>query len=126
MSKVVQQLSEGLAETVQAAGARLVRVEARRRLAATGIVWSTDGLIVTANHIVRRDDKIRVGLPDESTVDAELIWARSDIQIFALLRVNASGLKPMDVADIEKAAVGHLVPGPWSTRPYCPGNIRHY
>ena len=108
MSKVVQQLSDGLADTVKAAGASLVRVEARRRLPATGIVWSADGLIVTANHIVRRDDKIRLGLPDESTVSAELV-GRDPTTDIALLRAKTDGLTPLVQANIDEAAVGHLV-----------------
>ena len=43
--------SEGLAETVETAGPGVVRVEGRRRLPASGVVWSSDGVIVTAEKI---------------------------------------------------------------------------
>ena len=49
MSDVLQQVSDALADTAAAVSTGVVRVEARRRLAATGIVWSPDGVIVTAH-----------------------------------------------------------------------------
>ncbi len=55
MTQVLENLSDELATTVETAGPAVVRVEARRRLPATGIVWSSDGVIVTAHHIVHRE-----------------------------------------------------------------------
>ncbi|MCB0013943.1 MAG: trypsin-like peptidase domain-containing protein, partial [Anaerolineales bacterium] len=108
MSDILQQLSVGMAGAVETAGPSVVRVEARRRLPATGIVWSADGLIVTANHIVRRDDKIKVGLADGNTVEAELV-GRDPTTDLAVLRVSDVALTPLKPADLDKAAVGNLV-----------------
>jgi len=72
MTDVLQRVSEALAATVEVAGSGVVRVEARHRLPATGIVWSPDGVIVTAHHVVEQDDSIRVGLPNGQTVAATL------------------------------------------------------
>ena len=47
MAEVLKALSAALVETVAAAEAGIVRVDARRRLGASGIVWSADGVIVT-------------------------------------------------------------------------------
>ena len=56
--------SDALADAVAQAGRSIVRVDGRHRQAASGIVWTADGLIVTADHVVERDDDLHVGLPD--------------------------------------------------------------
>ncbi len=107
MTTVLSNLSDALAEVAETAGRSIVRVEARRRLPATGIVWSEDGVIVTANHIVRHDKKIRVGLPDGDAVDAELV-GRDPTTDIAVLRVDASGLTAATWAAADSLKVGHL------------------
>src|SRR5712692_4824884 len=91
MTTLLQQVSEALAATVEAISPGLVRVEARRRLPATGIVWSADGVIVTAHHVVERDDDITVGLPNGETAAAKLI-GRDPSTDLAVLRTDAKGL----------------------------------
>src|SRR5690606_11003399 len=105
---VLQSLSNDLAATVEAAGKSIVRIEARRRQSASGIVWSADGVIVTAHHVVERDENIRVGLPDGSTVPATLV-GRDPTTDIAVLRVQSSGLTPATWADASEMRVGHLV-----------------
>jgi S1-C subfamily serine protease len=107
MTDALQNLSNAMAQTVAAAGSSIVRVEARRRLAASGIVWSADGLIVTAHHTVQQDDKIQVGLPDGQTVSATLV-GRDPTTDLALLRADAKNLTPLAPA-AESMQVGHLV-----------------
>ncbi|CAN5830461.1 trypsin-like peptidase domain-containing protein [soil metagenome] len=67
------ELSNALADAVDRIAASTVTVKARRRVPATGIVWSGDGLVVTANHVVERDDEIAVVLPNGSEVAADLV-----------------------------------------------------
>ncbi|RME41064.1 MAG: serine protease, partial [Caldilineae bacterium] len=43
-------VSNELATVAETAGVSVVRVEGRRRVPASGIVWAADGLIVTAHH----------------------------------------------------------------------------
>jgi S1-C subfamily serine protease len=107
MTKVLQELSNGLAATAETAGASVVRVEARRRLPATGIVWSSDGVIVTAHHVVTEDEGIGVGLPDGQTVLAALV-GRDPTTDLAVLRAEATDLTPPDWVDLESLCVGHL------------------
>jgi S1-C subfamily serine protease len=57
---------------------------------------------------VRRDDGIRVGLPDGRSVAAQLIGRDQSADI-ALLRAEVDGLVPMLMAGEENLAVGHLV-----------------
>jgi S1-C subfamily serine protease len=108
MSESVLKLSLGLAESVATASSAVVRVEGRRRLPATGIIWSDDGLILTASHVVRRDDGIHVRLPDGHSVAAQLI-GRDHTTDIALLRAEIDGLVPLLVAGEENLAVGQLV-----------------
>lgn len=93
MSNVLSNLSETLTETVESVGPSLVRIEGRRRMAASGIVWTEDGLVVTANHVVKRDQKLVIGLPDGQGVEAELI-GRDPSTDLALIKVEASDLRP--------------------------------
>jgi len=110
MATLLQQVSEALAATVEAVSPGLVRVEARRRLPASGIIWSADGVIVTAQHVIEQDEAIRVGLQSGQTVPATLI-GRDATTDLAVLRVSIVDLAPPAWAepDLASVRVGHLV-----------------
>jgi S1-C subfamily serine protease len=110
MSGVLQSISNELAGAVSAVGPGLVRVEARRRLPATGIVWSADGVIVTAHHVVEQEENIQIGLADGQSVGASLV-GRDPTTDLAVLRSEAKGLTPPTWAtfDPQTVQVGHLV-----------------
>ena len=108
MSGVLQAVSAALVETVAAAEAGVVRVEGRRRLPATGIVWSADGLIVTSSHALERERDLSVGLAGEQRVAATLV-GRDAATDLALLRAEATALNPLPWAEPDQAAVGALV-----------------
>jgi len=108
MANVLKNVSDALAATAEAAGSHVVRVEARRRLPASGIVWSDDGVIVTAHHIVERGDNIGVGLPDGQTATATLV-GRDPTTDLAVLRAQATGLTSRTWAEPDDMRVGHLV-----------------
>lgn len=106
--------SDALADAVALAGQSIVRVDGRHRQSASGIVWSASGLIVTADHVVERDDDLGIGLPDGRTVRARLV-GRDPSSDLALLQADASALTPLARTDI--ARVGSLAllvarPGP--------------
>ena len=63
MGEILSGLSNDCADAVQKAGASVVRGEARDRLPASGIIWPEHDLVVTAHHVVERDENIKVGLP---------------------------------------------------------------
>jgi S1-C subfamily serine protease len=108
MAEVLENFSKALADTVEAARVGTVRVEARRRLPATGIVWSADGVIVTAHHVVERDENINIGLPDGGTASATLV-GRDPATDLAVLRVQNKGLTPLTQTTTSELRVGHLV-----------------
>ncbi len=106
MATLLQQLSEDLAAHVAAASRYTVRVEGRRRLPGTGIVWSPDGVIITAHHVVTRDENLRVGLPDGTIVPAALVGRDPGTDI-AVLRAETGNLAVPQWAD--DVAAGQLV-----------------
>ena len=108
MTETLKNLSDAIAEAVERLSPSIVRVEARRRLPATGIVWSADGLIVTSNHVVEMDEGIMIGLHDGSRHSAALV-GRDPQNDIAVLRVAASGLTPAPLGDNSALRVGHLV-----------------
>jgi len=113
MTKVLRDLSDALATTVETAGVGVVRVEARQRLAASGIVWSADGVVVTAHHVVEQEENITLGLPGGSSVAASLV-GRDPTTDLAVLRAEggqAAGLAAATWAGAETVRVGHLVLG---------------
>lgn len=106
MADVLAELSDALAAAAASAGDSVARVEARDRIPASGIVWSADGVIVTAEHVVERDDRITVGI-DGDSVPATLV-GRDGATDIAVLRAELSGLKPMAWAEPDALRVGHV------------------
>lgn len=56
-------LSNDLAAAVERAGRSVVAVHARPRFSSSGVIWRP-GVIVTAQHTIRREEEITVTLPD--------------------------------------------------------------
>lgn len=108
MSETLQNLSNAMASLVEAAGPSIVRVEARNRVPASGVVWSSDGVIITAHHVVERDDNIKIGLADGSTVNATLVGRDPNTDL-AILKAEASGLTAATWVDAADLRVGHLM-----------------
>ncbi len=108
MSTDFATISRAAASVVAQASQSVVRVDARRRHPASGIVWSSDGLILTAHHAVRRDDEIRVGLADGRELPATLV-GRDPSTDLALLRVEATGLTAAEWREEGSLGVGELV-----------------
>jgi S1-C subfamily serine protease len=85
------ELSEALVATVKHAAGAVVRVEGRRRGSSSGVVWSPDGTVVTANHEIELEDEVEVGLHSGETAAAELV-GRDPSTDLAVLRVKAASL----------------------------------
>lgn len=105
MSKPLVDFSDALASAVEIGGKSTVLVDARKRYPASGIVYSND-LVLTADHVISRDDNIKVMLSEDKTLDAVLV-GRDPGSDLALLRIPESLLTPPDVSDDVK--VGQLV-----------------
>jgi S1-C subfamily serine protease len=94
-----------MAAAAEKAGASTVMVNARRRIPATGIAYAPD-LILTANHVVEREEGITVKLSDGSEVPAT-IAGRDHGTDLALLRLERPLAKPVETA--QEAKIGQLV-----------------
>ena len=88
MEQVLSNFSANLADLVEHAGKVAVGIEARHRLGSSGFLWKP-GIIVTADHSIRREDGIPVVLPDGTRAVAELA-GRDPGTDLAVLRVNGA------------------------------------
>ena len=101
-------LSEAIASVVADARKSTVTVFGRRRLPASGIVWS-ENLIVTANHVVEQEENIEVSL-DGETRKAATVAGRDPAGDIAVLKVAGGGLTPAPRAG-QEARAGQFVLG---------------
>jgi serine protease DegQ len=101
----LRSLSQAMADAVDKAGQATVLVDARRRMPASGILYAAD-LILTADHVVEREEVIRVRLPDGSDATAQLA-GRDQGSDLALLRLESPAAQAAQAANRE-ARVGQL------------------
>jgi S1-C subfamily serine protease len=108
-SSTLGAFSDQLADVVASAGRWIVTVAARPRQTATGILWKTENevIVMTADHVVEREDDIKVILPDGKEIKAQLI-GRDPGTDLAALRLPADALGA-DAAAAEAGA--NLRPG---------------
>jgi len=105
MSNPLTDLSNGLTSAVELGGAGTVLVDARKRYPASGIIYAED-LILTADHVVRRDEDLKVVSPDGKEYGAAIV-GRDPGSDLALLRLGEKVLVPPKISDDVK--VGQLV-----------------
>lgn len=73
----------------------------------SGFVISTDGYIITNNHVVAGASTIQVGLPDGREFGATLIGQDPATDI-AVIKIYADGLKAIRFADSKQVQVGQI------------------
>ena len=73
----------------------------------SGFIISTDGFVVTNNHVIEMAEEIKVALADGRTVNAELKGADPSTDI-AVLKIDGAGLKALVFADSEKLRPGQI------------------
>lgn len=74
----------------------------------SGVIVSTDGLILTNNHVVADADELEVTLYDGTRYAAELV-GRDERTDIAVIRVKADDLKPATLGDSDQLRVGEWV-----------------
>ena len=92
MSKnVLVELSDALADAAEKAGKATVMVNARRRMPASGIAYAPD-LVLTADHVIEREEDITVTLADGTEVKARVAGrdAGTDLAVLKLERAAAT------------------------------------
>lgn len=107
MSKnIFTELSEAMAKAAEQAGKYTVLVDARRRFPASGIAFAGD-MILTAAHVVEREEDIRILLGDGSELTARLAGRDPGMDL-AVLKLDSASASPATVAQTP-ARVGELV-----------------
>lgn len=103
-------------ELVQQVLPSLVVVRGHRFGAGSGIVWDSNGLILTNNHVVGRRTPI-VLLQDDREYESKLVARDPDVDL-ALLSIDAAGLTPLRPVSVSPR-VGEMVFAfghPWGQR----------
>lgn len=98
--------SDGLAAAVEKGGVSTVLVDGRRRYPASGIAYAAD-LVLTADHVLTRDDNLNVAAADGKMLAASLA-GRDPGSDLALLRLTERSLTPAKTAD-RLPKIGELV-----------------
>jgi S1-C subfamily serine protease len=93
MSAELIELSNALAQSTERAAANIVAVHAEARGSASGVIWRT-GIIVTAEHALRRDEEIHSTLPDGRVVPATLAGRDPSTDLAVLKCGEASAAVP--------------------------------
>jgi S1-C subfamily serine protease len=106
MSAEWMAISNALAEATEKAAAHTVAVHAEPRGSSSGVIWRP-GLIVMAEHALRRDEEIQVTLPDGKVAEAKLLGRDPSTDV-ALLKCEAASGAPGTFADAAGIKPGQL------------------
>jgi S1-C subfamily serine protease len=104
-------LSRQLAAAVEKAGPAIVSVDARPRVRTSGVLWR-EGVVVSTNHTVRRDEDLTVTLHDGREFPATLAGRdpATDIAVLRLEGEGAAGAGAVyETGGVVALRVGHLV-----------------
>jgi serine protease Do len=74
----------------------------------SGVVVTSEGHIITNNHVVDQVDEIEVQLSDGRTKKAKLIGADAVVDL-AVLKIDEPGLKPLKLGDSDAVQAGDFV-----------------
>jgi S1-C subfamily serine protease len=105
--QLLQSFSNAVAGLAEDVSPSVVNINAGRRNG-TGIVWSNDGYVVTASHVIGRNPEPTITLADGKELAAKLV-GRDHYTDLALLKVEANGLKPIQRGGSADIKVGQFV-----------------
>jgi len=74
----------------------------------SGVIYSSDGYIVTNNHVVEGAENIEVTLTDNRTFSAQVIGTDTQTDL-AVLKIEAKRLPVLEKADSDRAKIGEWV-----------------
>jgi serine protease Do len=82
--------------------------EPRQRGVGSGFILSADGYIMTNAHVVAGADEVIVTLTDKRELKARIVGSdrRTDV---AVVKVDATGLPPVKIGDVNRVRVGEWV-----------------
>ena len=103
---ILTDLSNALAAAVENGGKSTVLVDARRRYPASGVVYAQD-MVLTADHVVTREENLNIMTPEGKALSATLA-GRDPGSDLALLRISEEALAPVKTA-AAAPKIGQLV-----------------
>ncbi|HWT80002.1 MAG TPA: S1C family serine protease, partial [Candidatus Methylomirabilis sp.] len=103
---VLETLSTNLGAAVEKAAASVLTVHGRRRFPSGGVQWRK-GVVVTANHTVRRDEGITLTLPDGRAIPAS-VAGRDPTTDLAVLTIQEGEAALPEMEETASLKVGHL------------------
>jgi S1-C subfamily serine protease len=106
MSTEISALSNAFAAATEKAAQFAVAVHTESRGSASGVIWRP-GVIVVAEHALRRDEEIQVTLPDGRVADASLA-GRDFSTDLAVLKCGAATAEALPLGDSSALKAGHL------------------
>jgi S1-C subfamily serine protease len=107
MSTALIDLSNALARETDRAAASIVAVHTEARGSSSGVVWR-NGIIVTAEHALRRDEEIHVTLPDGRVLPAALAGRDASTDL-AVLKCAEAASPVAEISDAATIKPGSLV-----------------
>lgn len=105
-TNIVKMLSDQMADAVERVASALVQVNGRQRQPGSGVVFAKD-LILTADHVLEREEDLTIQTGDNRTLSAQFV-GRDPASDLAVLRVTDLGIEPAAPA-VDAARVGQLV-----------------
>jgi S1-C subfamily serine protease len=106
MSTELIDLSNALARETDRAAASVVAIHTEARGSSSGVVWRA-GIIVTAEHALRRDEEIQVTLPDGRIVPATLAGRDASTDL-AVLKCAEAATPVGEIGDVSAIKPGSL------------------
>lgn len=82
--------------------------ERLRRGLGSGVIVSSDGYILTNNHVVENADELEVSLENGDTYDGEVVGTDPQTDI-AVVKIDAQNLNALKIGDSEQVRVGEMV-----------------
>lgn len=82
--------------------------ERQKQGSGSGVIISSDGYIITNNHVVEGADSISVTLNDKRSFIGKIVGSDPSTDI-ALIKIEASGLQPVSFGDSENLKIGEWV-----------------
>ena len=104
--------SAQITKAVETAAASIAAIDARPRVATSGIIWREGGVIVSTNHTIRRDENITISFADGRTATASVI-GRDPGTDLAVLKIEdaeiAKTLHPAQTLETSHVKAGNIV-----------------
>ncbi len=117
-SEILKAMSDATASAVENVAPSVVAVSSGMGRG-SGVVWTSDGYIVTCRHVVGRRSVARVSLGEGGNQEARVVGVDpySDV---ALLKIEGTNLKLIELGDSENLKIGQFVlalANPFNRRP---------